>query len=66
MKRTLTALTVAVSLMASGASAFGTTDQIKLVLPSPVYTVEETEEEILIDRKSILYVEENGILSLPL
>lgn len=61
MKRTLTALTVAVSLMASGASAFGTTDQIKLVLPSPVYTVEETEEEILYDRKSMLFVEENGI-----
>jgi hypothetical protein len=61
MKRTLTALTVAALLMASVASAFDTTDQIKLVLPSPVYTVEETEEEMLYDRKSMLFVEENGI-----
>ena len=61
MKRTLTALTLAASLIASGASAFDTTDQMKLGLPSPVYTVEETEEEILYDRKSMLFVEENGI-----
>ena len=63
MKLVCLAFVISLGLTNVGKSdvASSTTDRIKLVLPSPVYTVEETEEEILYDRKSMLFVEENGI-----
>ena len=41
--------------------ASSTTDSMKLGAPSTVFTIEETEEEMLYDKRFKLFVEENGI-----
>ena len=53
---------VSLNLSSAGKSdvASNTTNSIKLGAPPPVFTIEETEEEILYDKTFKLFVEENG------